>query len=40
MNVDKLKQEGWSYSTSLKDGIKSTYQWYLKNNNSYKQVKL
>ncbi|MBZ9728688.1 GDP-L-fucose synthase [Salegentibacter sp. JZCK2] len=40
MNVDKLKNEGWQASTSLKEGIKKTYEWFLENKNSYKKVKL
>lgn len=37
LNVDRLNNEGWTYTNSLKDGIKSTYQWFLKN---YNKVKL
>ncbi len=40
MNVDKLKNEGWHASTSLEDGIKKTYEWFLKNQNNFKEVKL
>ncbi|WP_029035335.1 GDP-L-fucose synthase family protein [Salinimicrobium terrae] len=40
MNVDKLKNEGWSASTSLEEGIQKTYSWFLENNTNYKQVKL
>jgi GDP-L-fucose synthase len=40
MNVDKMKNAGWEASTSLEEGIEKTYNWYLENNNSYKQVKL
>lgn len=39
MNVDKLKNAGWEASTSLEEGIKKTYGWFLENNNKYKQVK-
>ena len=28
LNVDKIKSLGWAPSISLKDGIKSTYEWY------------
>ncbi|PHS31934.1 MAG: GDP-fucose synthetase [Alkaliphilus sp.] len=31
MDVSKLKDAGWVYSTSLREGIKKTYEWYLKN---------
>ena len=32
LNVDKLKNLGWQAQISLKDGIRSTLQWCLKNN--------
>ena len=28
LNVDKIKSLGWEPKISLKDGIKSTYDWY------------
>ena len=31
LNVSKLKSLGWEPKISLRDGIKSTYEWYLKN---------
>jgi GDP-L-fucose synthase len=40
MNVDKMKKAGWQASTNLEDGIESTYNWFLENENKYKQVKL
>ncbi|MCY2687812.1 GDP-L-fucose synthase family protein [Salinimicrobium sp. TH3] len=40
MEVSKIKKEGWQASTSLEDGIKKTYQWFLKNKYSFKEVKL
>lgn len=36
MDVSRLKQLGWQSSTSLSDGIKTTYQWFLANQDSYK----
>lgn len=39
MNVEKLKECGWQYSTELQDGIQKTYEWFLQNKD-YKQVKL
>ena len=30
LNVDRLSNIGWSYKTSLTDGIKKTYDWFLK----------
>ncbi|WP_452229277.1 GDP-L-fucose synthase family protein [Lacinutrix sp. MEBiC02404] len=40
MDVSKLKQAGWQYSVDLEDGINKTYQWFLDNASTYKQVKL
>jgi len=31
MNVDRIKSLGWEPKLSLKEGIESTYQWYLNN---------
>lgn len=31
LNVDKIKSLGWKPKITLKEGIKSTYQWYLEN---------
>ena len=31
MNVDRIKSLGWKPKLSLKEGIESTYDWYLKN---------
>ena len=28
LNVDKIKSLGWEPKISLKEGIKSTYEWY------------
>ncbi len=40
MNVDRMKNVGWQASTSLEQGIKATYKWFLENAGNYKQVKL
>ena len=40
MDVSKLKEEGWSYTTELKDGIEKTYQWFLENIETFKEVKI
>lgn len=40
MNVDKLKKAGWEASISLISGVKSTYQWFLENSDSYKKIKI
>ncbi|MEE2698698.1 MAG: GDP-L-fucose synthase [Pseudomonadota bacterium] len=31
LNVDRLTKLGWEAKTSLNDGLKKTYKWYLKN---------
>ena len=33
MNVDRLKNMGWSSSIALDEGIKNSYQWFLNNHN-------
>ena len=38
MDVSKLKEVGWSYTTNLEDGIKQTYDWFLDNNKDIKKV--
>ena len=40
MDVSKIKELGWEYSTELEDGIKKTYQWFLNNINNIKEIKL
>jgi len=40
MDVSKMKELGWEYSTELEDGIKKTYQWFLENIDSIKKIKL
>ncbi len=40
MDVSKLKREGWQASTSLEEGLKNTYNWFLENIDSFKQVKM
>ena len=36
MDVSKMKELGWEYSTELEDGIKKTYQWFLDNKDTIK----
>jgi len=31
LNVDRLSTLGWTYSYSLEDGLRDTYQWFLNN---------
>lgn len=36
MSVDTLKKLGWTYSISLKEGLASTYQWFLANQDNFR----
>jgi GDP-L-fucose synthase len=36
MNVDTLRNLGWSYNIDLKDGLASTYQWFLDNQDNFR----
>lgn len=38
MDVNKLKEQGWSYTTELKEGIQKTYDWFLENQEQLKEV--
>ena len=40
MDVSKMKDIGWEYTTELEVGIEKTYQWFLENINKIKEVKL
>ena len=40
MDVSKMKEIGWEYSTELEDGIQKTYKWFLENIDSIKEIKL
>ncbi|WP_034919527.1 GDP-L-fucose synthase family protein [Gillisia sp. CAL575] len=40
MNVDKMKDAGWKASTDLEEGIQKTYQWFLNNQDKFKEVKI
>ena len=40
LDVSKMRDLGWSYSTELTKGIKNTYQWFLENIKDLKQIKL
>ncbi|WP_405292400.1 GDP-L-fucose synthase family protein [Algibacter sp. Ld11] len=39
MDVSKMKTLGWQATTPLDQGIENTYNWFLSNEASYKQVK-
>jgi GDP-L-fucose synthase len=38
MDVSKMKELGWQYSTELEDGIQKTYNWFLENIQDIKEV--
>jgi GDP-L-fucose synthase len=40
LDVSKMKDIGWQYSTELKEGIAQTYAWFLENIESIKEVKM
>ena len=40
MDVSKMKDMGWTYTTELDEGIEKTYNWFLENINNFKEVKL
>ena len=40
MDVSKLAEAGWTAKTSLQDGLNLTYQWFLKNVDSLREMKL
>jgi GDP-L-fucose synthase len=40
MDVSKMKELGWQYSTELKEGIEKTYDWFLNNIENIKEVKI
>ncbi|MEO9570746.1 MAG: GDP-L-fucose synthase [Polaribacter sp.] len=40
MDVSKMKNIGWCYSTELQEGIEKTYDWFLNNIDNIKEVKL
>ena len=40
MDVSKMKEMGWQYSTELEDGIQNTYKWFLQNKDAIKEIKL
>jgi GDP-L-fucose synthase len=40
LDVSKMKNIGWEYSTELKEGIEKTYNWFLNNIDNLKETKL
>lgn len=37
MDVSRLANLGWSYKISLEDGLTTTYQWFLQNQESFRK---
>jgi GDP-L-fucose synthase len=40
MNVDKMRKQGWEAKIKLEEGIRETYQWFLENQDKFKEVKM
>lgn len=40
MDVSKMEQAGWKAKTSLEEGIRKTYAWFLEHQDSFKEVKI
>jgi len=40
MDVSKMAELGWEYSTELKEGIEKTYSWFLENLENIKEIKM
>ncbi|WP_026776839.1 GDP-L-fucose synthase [Polaribacter sp. Hel_I_88] len=40
MDVSKMKDVGWEYTTELQEGIEKTYAWFLENIEDIKEVKM
>lgn len=40
MDVSRMKQAGWTYNIALRDGIESTYRWFLEHLDEIKEVEI
>jgi len=40
MDVSKMHELGWKHQIDLEDGIKLTYEWFLRNQENFKEVKI
>ncbi len=40
MDISKMHALGWKHSIELEEGIQKTYDWFLENRDSFKEVKL
>jgi GDP-L-fucose synthase len=39
MDVSKMEAAGWKAKVGLEEGIRKTYEWFLENQDTFKQVK-
>lgn len=39
LDVSRMEQEGWTYSTGLEEGLRKTCRWFVKNRKEVKEVK-
>ncbi|MGF1669891.1 MAG: GDP-L-fucose synthase family protein, partial [Balneolaceae bacterium] len=40
MDVSRMKEQGWTYTTELKEGIEKTYRWFLENRDRIRELKV
>jgi GDP-L-fucose synthase len=40
MDISRLHSEGWKHTIRLEDGIRKTYEWFLENLHTYKEVRI
>lgn len=40
IDISKMHELGWKHKVELEEGIKRTYQWFLENQDNFKEVKL
>lgn len=40
MDVSKMHDLGWKHEINLEEGVRKTYQWFLENINTFKEVKI
>lgn len=40
MDISKMHDLGWKHQVDLEEGISRTYQWFLENQNNFKEVKI
>jgi len=40
MDISKMANQGWKAKITLESGIQSTYNWFLENEHSFKEVKM